>query len=1375
MVEGVREHRELASVAAHIQADYHGRFLIELLQNASDQAALAGLTKSTVAVVRTPGTIAVANEGLPFSDRGIRALSEVGLSPKDVTVTIGNKGLGFKSVFEVTEAPEIYSASAPNLTFTDQTGARLRFSRRPFENASFEARIAQIIAEELALDEQLAERLRTRLGPALADALLGEVRVAPPFRFPLPVEPSQFESCIRLFESTPQIASAQTLVVLPLKEGQRTGVVVEAAIREVLGEGGSVLLFLPSVDRVVIVDEVLGRISTVERDERVVAELPRAMSVSRARTRLLTRGAETAPSERKWWVLRRTMGGDGSDAARAEGEALRSAVLSLELPGEGWDQLREATVAVALQEPSEASNGAPLDADGLFSVGLPTLVRTGTPFWVDARFHASISRKELDLDGSEYNRLLYAEAVALCGELLDHLKAGDLKSRRAVTQAMHFREGPLARSFQSENGLATGDVVLSVDGSTFIRATSLALPYPEDTGWLWQFAMDVDPSGFGFVLAERALVDNARTLLEALAPKPPHFGHDDRFVRRPASSPTFVECAALVRRLGGPKFWEPFLSWLLERFPLVTLEDQHVLPVGTAELAAATQRVFLRPRFVEDDEVLETNELVASLLRFIDENAVPMRRAGDRDLADLGRALSPVVGGGLVRRPRREDLINDALAPRLREAVVQNNRAAALALLSQGAEWLVAMKPDALGRVYHERLLVPVTGENGRWSWEPPTSAYFGSGWIPDRETLLAQAFGKSPARRVVPWTELASEVGSDPSLDLWRAAFERMGVRAAPHLLTWRHARPPLRAWNYTNLWVEPGTSPVPEQLAEFWNSYIEYVARRPVGTKSGRAYDVKELAWLDGLDGGETRTAAFELALLDPNHYLEHASTEVARLPDLADSRAVDAFWVQALKEHDWPVVPTSRGYLPPSQAWYLEPSEMRQARLEHFSYGLLPYVLPAFHGARDLLLAVGVTTLEDAPANRIIRALQDLASALGHLDEAGLIGAQALASDLYRRLGERCRTDPVTDVSSLLGSEIPLLRARRLVSVELSKVEQIYFDDDSQRSGLLERTSGEPLLFLPVRRRDSPGALIEALERLLGTRRVIRASQAPIETGFRAGPGAAAEPLRAYLARLFPEVPVLTDLLCLYCYGPGREPRTSDDETAETCRRIGESRVVEGTFPNSLGEASILDRDVEGSILMISVEPEPTDRVAATWPIFGADLEDTWNVYSQALAVGRTREFLRRRQIGTDERAAIDEAVGRPERERLLELRDLLCGVWRTRHRGEPVALFLIEFEDRRSSADELAAWLNVPRALLGGSQPLEDRAQALLAATGVDASEWQSARRELGLPAFTFAQSILAFEDARSWLVAGLKAVASRHVGSLGEMRRALEEI
>lgn len=102
--EGEKNHRELANVAAQIGADYHDRFIIELLQNASDQATAASRPQSMVTLIRTSHLIAFANEGTPFTDEGLRSITSPGLSTKNPQEAIGNKGVGFKPVFQVSES-----------------------------------------------------------------------------------------------------------------------------------------------------------------------------------------------------------------------------------------------------------------------------------------------------------------------------------------------------------------------------------------------------------------------------------------------------------------------------------------------------------------------------------------------------------------------------------------------------------------------------------------------------------------------------------------------------------------------------------------------------------------------------------------------------------------------------------------------------------------------------------------------------------------------------------------------------------------------------------------------------------------------------------------------------------------------------------------------------------------------------------------------------------------------------------------------------------------------------------------------------------------------------------------------------------------------
>lgn len=100
------------SLSEHVAADYHGRFLLELIQNGADahpKGRCDGEIEAVLADEGKFGVIYVANRGSPFCERRVGALSRIGKSSKPPGEAIGNKGLGFRSVSHVCDAPEIYS------------------------------------------------------------------------------------------------------------------------------------------------------------------------------------------------------------------------------------------------------------------------------------------------------------------------------------------------------------------------------------------------------------------------------------------------------------------------------------------------------------------------------------------------------------------------------------------------------------------------------------------------------------------------------------------------------------------------------------------------------------------------------------------------------------------------------------------------------------------------------------------------------------------------------------------------------------------------------------------------------------------------------------------------------------------------------------------------------------------------------------------------------------------------------------------------------------------------------------------------------------------------------------------------------------------
>ncbi len=112
----------------YLSQDYQNRYLFELLQNIRDAAASGEQTEQTgkafFAVTET--ALIVANYGKPFTLESIHSIRSIGLSTKASEEFIGHKGIGFKSVFEITENPQIFSEKYQIHFSREQTVKRMR-------------------------------------------------------------------------------------------------------------------------------------------------------------------------------------------------------------------------------------------------------------------------------------------------------------------------------------------------------------------------------------------------------------------------------------------------------------------------------------------------------------------------------------------------------------------------------------------------------------------------------------------------------------------------------------------------------------------------------------------------------------------------------------------------------------------------------------------------------------------------------------------------------------------------------------------------------------------------------------------------------------------------------------------------------------------------------------------------------------------------------------------------------------------------------------------------------------------------------------------------------------------------------------------------
>lgn len=105
--------KSLTSLTSQLTHEYEDRFLVELIQNAYD-AHVPGTRDGRVHVCLDESgegepILYVGNTGQAFTDANFDALTNVAQSSKPPGEGIGNKGVGFRSVLQVCDSPEIFS------------------------------------------------------------------------------------------------------------------------------------------------------------------------------------------------------------------------------------------------------------------------------------------------------------------------------------------------------------------------------------------------------------------------------------------------------------------------------------------------------------------------------------------------------------------------------------------------------------------------------------------------------------------------------------------------------------------------------------------------------------------------------------------------------------------------------------------------------------------------------------------------------------------------------------------------------------------------------------------------------------------------------------------------------------------------------------------------------------------------------------------------------------------------------------------------------------------------------------------------------------------------------------------------------------------
>lgn len=403
VAEGVSGYRSMHSLTQQVEHVYHGRFLIELLQNAHDAFTGAALSDNDnrVEIIFDPtdsahGSLLIANDGEPFSASNFDRLSQLGQSDKDPQKSIGNKGIGFRSVLEVSDSPEVYSRSARDSAMFDG----YCFAFRPNVVASLVEPISSLVTSGAIpiwsvtnepvvaswSDEMLA-KFRRRVLDNEEGWLEGETRYLSPYLLPVPLT-QPFGARIAEFESR----GFATVVRLPLKSADLRGYVLERMAQL----SSSTVLFLEKIGTL--------RIVTGEND-RTFSRTAMALEEGLGGARVVIKDSGASPSE--YWVWSKAL-----HIASAP-ESFRKAIAAL--PGQ-WPKITDIAVSVAARvgEKPEA---------GRFSIYLPTLVPTGGAVHVNAPFFGDMSRTSISFEDA-YNRHLLETAADLALDVVRSKLAG---------------------------------------------------------------------------------------------------------------------------------------------------------------------------------------------------------------------------------------------------------------------------------------------------------------------------------------------------------------------------------------------------------------------------------------------------------------------------------------------------------------------------------------------------------------------------------------------------------------------------------------------------------------------------------------------------------------------------------------------------------------------------------------------------------------------------------------------------------------------------------------------------------------------------------------------------------------------------------------
>lgn len=945
--------QEDVSQESQVAHDYRGRLVYELLQNADD-ALLGVATTDDRALFRlTENELWVANTGRPFSGPDVRGLCGLGASSKAHSdgrkrASIGHKGLGFKSVLEITDSPEAFS-----------------------DTVSFSLGRAHA---------------RPQIEGLWRDKGRGPVRDVPAMRFPAPIEDAHpvwkelreqgFHTAFR-FPFHGRIADQRR----------------HALAEQLLSLPTTTVLFLKHLEEVLI--EV--RLDDRDDDRQWLVERHRVLDSGARLERcggLSDSGLYRVDIVGRDDVAHRFLIGHDANVEIGGNR--------VGLSGPAWEGVDITEVSVAVVDSSDAQ----LDvSDRRFHVFLPTQEPSAFSLLVNGAFTTDLSRQHVKLSDShgDYNSYLVRRAAQTFRDVLvPHLlsEGGTRRILRILDRndspsagAADFLHSELTETLRGTPLIPTPDgQLLSLDecvlpspilGSRGVEFAQLIKPGSSHAGRRFP-APEYCAGELATVAAEHGavalspadtlvtLANNVDPAASALRTEPEH-----RF----KIDPVLDLCVAL---------WESADAG--DRHELEITAPLHpVFPIGEKadgsvnRITVNNANAFYPPRASEGDLPLRRLQFLAHAVCWGSLGRTEQRSV----LEEQMRAWSALFS---IKEFRFEEVMRAAVLPGLArtgtpdpELQEANRSIEALATICRLAgKTTKADQPLPLGRLGSDRaffnlsrLKVPCRAPEGEEHWEPAYRVYFGRDWVGDDsvEGLAESAaaagqdlgihFLASPSKFDLYAATLGVQIDDDgtgdgaeddgevdleddtdqvletTATDRWRNFFAWLGVSRGLRLVHFHDVDDASTGWTSTKGLGRPGGWAF-QHLGETWDDYhahlIKEIATHPlVGTTDHYLYqthDLDKIAEITSVAGrAESDVADRLIDHLARNWaaYADYTQAELALVgsgkwpssrtapPRATPEERVTAgpnLWLYRLRHHA--ICPTSQGPRRPEQTW-------------------------------------------------------------------------------------------------------------------------------------------------------------------------------------------------------------------------------------------------------------------------------------------------------------------------------------------------------------------------------------------------------------------------------------------------------------------------